>query len=90
MPLRITCTSASYDSDEVMYVNDSRPVRRALELRRENCEAFGDGHQDVEEVGALPEDEKLMTQDEFIEWIIADIGDGSHDDEAYAYIFEEN
>lgn len=84
MSLRITCTSSSYDDDQSFVVDDTRPVRRAVDLRREHCEAFGDGGVDLEKTGSIPD----TSEEAFVAWVIDDIGDGWYDAEAFAYIYE--
>jgi len=77
--LRITFTSASYDEDYVILVRDSPKVRHALKLRAEVIQQGGDGGQDVE-VADRPAN---TSEDDFIDWIVADISQGDDDDEIY-------
>lgn len=84
--IQVTFSSASYDEDVIYVLEDSDRVRRAIALRRQVEEATGDGHTEI--AGPVAPDPAAIdvTEDEFIDFVMLDISDGYHDDEARAYI----
>lgn len=84
--IQVTFSSAAYDEDVVYVIEDSRRVRRAIALRRQIEEATGDGHTEVKNV--TKRGEINATEFEFIEYVMLDVSDGYHDDEARAWINE--
>lgn len=73
MALRVTFSSAAYDDDETFAVEDSQPVRRAIELRRQLEDFSGDGHSEIRETRVA-----THTESEFVEWVLQDIGTATY------------